>query len=109
MPEKRYGIVFSPAAIEDLTQILEWLEAEAPQKVREWYVSIKAQITTIEQLPTRCPLAPENGLWGKETIRQLLFTGYPSKYRILFTIEAQQVRILNIRHGARRWMHEDEV
>jgi len=51
----------------------------------------------------------ENGLWGKKTIRQLLFTGYSSKYRILFTIEAQQVRILNIRHGARRWMHEGKA
>lgn len=109
MPEKPYGIVFAPSANEDLNEILQWLECEAPHKVREWYHSIKAQIKSLEQLPTRCAVAPENGLWGTETIRQLLFTGYPSKYRILFTIEAQQVRILNIRYGARRWMHEGKA
>ena len=108
MPNKRYEIVFSPTAIEDLTEILEWLEAEAPQQVREWYGSIKAQIATLDQLPERCPLAPENGLWGKETIRQLLLMGYSSKYRILFTIKGQQVQILNIRHGARQWLHESD-
>ncbi len=107
MSEQKYDISFAPAAAEDLAEILKWLEAEAPQEVREWYASIKAHIKTLERLPTRCPLAPENGLWGNEPIRQLLFQGYPSKYRILFTINEQQVQILNIRHGARRWMPED--
>lgn len=62
MSDKRYGIVFAPTAVEDLTAILEWLETEAPHKLKEWYASIKALIATLEQLPTRCPLAPENGL-----------------------------------------------
>ena len=107
MSDQTYKINFAPTAAEDLAEILKWLEAEAPQEVREWYASIKAHIKTLERLPTRCPLAPENGLWGNEPIHQLLFQGYPSKYRILFTINEQQVQILNIRHGARRWMHED--
>lgn len=107
MPGKRYEIVFAPTAVEDLTVILEWLDAEAPHKLKEWYASIKEQIATLDQLPARCPLAPENELWGEETIRQLLFLGYPSKYRILFTIKGQHVQILNIRHGARQWLHEE--
>ena len=106
MSEQEYTISFAPTAAEDLAEILKWLEAEAPQEVRAWYASIKAHIKTLERLPKRCPLAPENQLWGNEPIRQLLFQGYPSKYRILFTIKGQQVQILNIRHGARRWMHE---
>jgi len=103
---QKYNISFAPAAAEDLAEILNWLEAEAPQEVRTWYASIKAQIKTLERLPKRCPLAPENELWGNEPIRQLLFMGYPSKYRILFTIHQHQVQILNIRHGSRRRMHE---
>jgi plasmid stabilization system protein ParE len=106
--ERNYDIIFAPTAAEDLAEILEWLQGEAPQEIREWYTAIKAHIRTLDQLPTRCPLAPEDGLWGKETIRQLLFQGYPSKYRILFTTRGQQVQILNIRHGARQWMHETD-
>ncbi len=32
---------------------------------------------------------------------------YPSKYRVIFSIRDQTVRVLNIRHGARRLLHED--
>ncbi len=107
MSDQTYNINFAPTAAADLAETLTSLEAEAPQEVREWYATIKPHIKTLERLPKRCPLSAENKLWGNEPIRQLLFMGYPSKYRILFTINEQQVQILNIRHGARRWMHED--
>ena len=108
MSARKYDIIFAPTAAEDLADILKWLEDEAPQAVREWHGSIKAQIETLKRLPKRYPLALENALWGNEPIRQLLFKGYPSKYRILFTVKGQQVQILNIRHGARQWMHEGD-
>lgn len=104
---EEYEIVFAPTAHEDLVDILEWLEEKAPEKVSEWYAAIKADIQTLSRMPERCPKAPENGLWGDEELRQLLFRGYPSKYRILFFIKKNRVHILNIRHGARRYLHEE--
>lgn len=47
-------------------------------------------------MPERCPLAPEDGLDGV-TIRHLIY----GDYRILFSIDAAQVVILQVRHGAR--------
>jgi plasmid stabilization system protein ParE len=105
---REYDIVFAPSAYEDLDEILEWLSDEAPEKVSEWYAAIKAHIQTLSHLPERCPFAPENGLWGNDELRQLLFQAYPSKYRIIFTVATSSVRILNIRHGARRYLHEQE-
>ena len=32
---------------------------------------------------------------------------HPTKYRILFTISGEEVRILNVRHGSRRFLHEE--
>ena len=61
----------------------------------------------LSTLPERCAYAPENGLWGDEVLRQLLFQDYPSKYRIIFTVRRDSVQILNIRHGARKFMHEE--
>lgn len=104
---EEYEIVFAPTAREDLQSALEWLEANAPEKVGQWYESIKVCIRTLAHLPRRCPLAPENGLWGEEELRQLLFQEYPSKYRIIFTVKKNTVRVLNIRHGARRFLHEE--
>lgn len=102
-----YEIVFAPTAYEDLDEILDWLSNEAPEKVPGWLHSIKAHIQTLGKLPERCPLAPENGLWGKEILRQLLFQAYPSKYRIIFSVRENGVLIYNIRHGARRYLHEE--
>ena len=102
----RYRIVFAPTATEDLDIILTWLAEKAPHRVEEWFGDIRTRIETLHQLPNRCRLAPESGLLGPEVVRQLLFTGYPSKYRILFTVAGNEVRILNIRHGARRYLHE---
>lgn len=105
---REYDIVFAPSAYEDLDEILQWLSDEAPEKVAEWHAAIKAHILTSSHLPERCPYGPENGLWGTEELRQLLFQAYPSKYRVIFTVTKSSVRILNIRHGSRRYLHEDE-
>lgn len=102
-----YRIVFAPSAYEDLDEILEWLSRVAPEKVGGWYAAIKAHIETLSSLPERCPYAPENGQWGNDELRQLLFRAYPSKYRIIFTVFNDRVHVLNIRHGARRYLHEE--
>lgn len=104
---REYEILFAPTAYEDLDEILNWLSREAPQKVAEWYAAIEASIQSLSHLPERCPFAPENGFWGGSELRQLLFQNYPSKYRIIFTVAENRVLILNIRHGARRFLHEE--
>lgn len=104
---REYGIFFAPTAQEDLRNILEWLEKEAPDEVSGWYSAIKANIQSLSRMPERCSKAPENGLWGKEELRQLLFQRYPSKYRILFSESERRVHILSVRHGARRFLHEE--
>jgi len=103
---EEHSIVFAPTARQDLESILSWLEENAPEKVVEWIASLKSDIDTLRIMPERCPYAPENGLWGNEVLRQLIFQKYPSKYRIIFTVHADSVRILNIRHGARRFLYE---
>ena len=105
---REYEIVFAPTAYDDLDEILGWLSEEAPGKVLEWNAALKGHIETLCRFPERCPYAPENGLWGREELRQLLFQNYPSKYRIIFTVTERSVHILNIRHGARRFLHEDQ-
>jgi hypothetical protein len=51
-------------------------------------------------------LASENGHFAEE-IRQLLYGRGRNRYRILFTIGEEAVHVLHIRHGARRYLHEE--
>ena len=104
---KEYVIVFAPTAKEDLENVVAWLDENAPEKVAEWLASLRVEIDTLKTMPERCAYAPENGLWGNEELRQLLFQQYPSKYRVIYTMQKNKVQILNIRHGARRFLHEE--
>ena len=103
-----FDIVFAPSAEDDLAEAVAYLVEYDPAKAVEWYQALREKIQSLSTMPERCPLAPESGLWGSEELRQLLFDDYPSVYRIIFTVTEDEVRILNIRHGARRYLHEEE-
>ncbi|MDP8925057.1 MAG: type II toxin-antitoxin system RelE/ParE family toxin [Chloroflexota bacterium] len=61
-------------------------------------------IQTLADFPRRCPLACENDDFDVE-VRQRLH----GDYRILFTVDGGTVRILHVRHGARRPLTPDEM
>lgn len=104
-----YDIRIHDTALEDIDAAASWIAEKASErKASEWIDSLFETIDTLAEIPRRCPLSPENGKWGPEELRQLLFQDYPSQYRILFHISNQIVHILQVRHGARRYLHEDE-
>ncbi len=103
-----FRVQIHPTAFEDIDSATDWIALKAgPEKVAEWLDSLHACVETMKTFPERCPLAKESGKWGPEKLRQLLFQAYPSKYRILFHIAGDVVHVLQVRHGARRWMHKE--
>jgi plasmid stabilization system protein ParE len=85
----------------DLDLILEWLTArQAGETGLHWLEGLKDTIDSLSELPHRCPLAPESVAFPFE-LRQLLHGRKSHQYRVLFTIEADTVIILHIRHGRR--------
>ncbi len=68
----------------------------------QWYSGLLEAITSLSQMPKRCPLARENEHFSQE-IRQLLYGRGRNSYRVVFTIlegqEISTVRILHIRHA----------
>lgn len=105
----RYCVELDPRAVEDIDNVLDWLAQEAPHKQAEWFEAIESEIQSLATMPQRCPLAPEHHRWESELeLRQLLFDRYPSAYRIIFTIVGNTVRVLQVRHGARRFLFEDD-
>ena len=85
----------------DLDSILKWLQKQqAGDTGLRWFQGLRDAIASLEVLPRRCALAPEDEFLAVE-VRQLLYGDKPHVYRILFTIEAEDVYVLHIRHGRR--------
>jgi hypothetical protein len=71
-----------------------------------WLRSIRARIDTLETSPDRCPIDPDSEAYGEE-VRVLLFGKRGGKYRVLFAIRGDAVRVLTVRHSARRSLVEE--
>ena len=65
------------------------------------FLALDDAFASLAEFPERCPIAPENARFNFE-VRQLLYGRKPRLYRILFTIEADTVHVLHIRHGRRK-------
>ena len=98
----KYRVLIQPPAAEDLDEAYRWIAERSPESAAKWLNGLRRAIQRLSSFPGRCPLAPENDSF-KEEIRQLLHRDY----RVLFTVEGRTVRVLHIRHGARRHLASD--
>lgn len=99
-----YTIIVEERAKADIREAARWMAQYSPEKATLWHFEIEDAILSLEQMPKRCPRAQESHIFKRE-IRQLIF----GKYRILFTIEDETVRILHIRHSAQdHWRPDDD-
>jgi plasmid stabilization system protein ParE len=109
-----YRVDISPAALQDAENAYLWLYEQSPERAALWYKGLLEKVFSLEELPARCPLAPESKDVGFK-IRQLLYGRKNLLYRILFTVgydektDEEIVRIYRIRHTAQRGLHADEI
>jgi plasmid stabilization system protein ParE len=105
-----YRVVLADTAKADANQIYDWIAERTPVTGPKWFEELLESLYSLESLPHRCPLAREAAETGRE-IRCLLFGRRKHVYRILYDIDETQqvVRILHIRHGARRDLLRDEL
>jgi len=97
-----FRVEISAQAERDAESILEWLLAEhAGRAGMDWFLALDDAFASLAEFPERCPVAPESARFPFE-VRQLLYGRKPHLYRILFTIEADTVHVLHIRHGRRK-------
>ena len=92
------GIVL-PRAEREIEDAYRWLVKHAPSVADEWMDGLLAAVDTLEEMPARCPLAPEAQFF-KEEVRHLLYDAY----RLIFVIDERHVRILSVRHASRQPM-----
>jgi len=97
---KRRAVIILPTAERDLEEVYAWLADRDAEAAIRWYNRLIGVILSLAIFPERCPLAPESPKFKNE-IRQILHGQKPHKYRILFNVTIDGVRVLHVRHGAR--------
>jgi plasmid stabilization system protein ParE len=85
---------YSRRAQSDLASILDYIEERSPRGAHKVKVAIKRTIETIEQNPNLGHPTGRGGTRGSPVGR------YP--YLVYWTIEANEVWIVHVRHGVRK-------
>lgn len=94
-----YQIKITEFAETDIDDAVAYILLDSSQNALQWLSGIEEKILTLQEMPKRCPLAPESEKIGRE-LRVLLY----HKHRIIFDIDEEKevVRILRVWHSARR-------
>ena len=96
-----YRVILQPRASRDINEAIEWLAGHSQQVAFRWFNGLQDVLSSLTDHPERCALAPESDLFPNP-VRELLFGKRRGTYRILFTIESEEVHVIAVRHGARR-------
>jgi plasmid stabilization system protein ParE len=66
-----YQILIQPAAFQDIETSYRWMcDNLSPEVANNWYYELQDAISTLQEFPNRCTIAPETAAIGRE-IRQL--------------------------------------
>lgn len=105
-----YRVELTDRAARDLASLYEEKHADEFDAAARWFNGLEKAVGTLENLPRRCPAAPESTKTGRP-LRHLLYGRKPHVYRVIFEIDETQkaVRILTIRHGARQEFNPAEL
>jgi plasmid stabilization system protein ParE len=103
-----YRVVLQPQAERDIQSQARWIveQSNSPTTALRWVRSIRAKIDSLKTSPLRCPIDPDSVVYG-EDVRVLLFGKRSKKFRILFLLREDTVRILTIRHSSQRSLAEE--
>ncbi|MBF2020300.1 MAG: type II toxin-antitoxin system RelE/ParE family toxin [Hydrococcus sp. C42_A2020_068] len=105
-----YQVIIIPNALLEIAKAYRWISSNIDERTAiDWYDSLMTAISSLQNFPKRCPLAPEAKDLEQE-IRQLL-VGKKRKtlYRVLFQVEADTVYVLYVRHSRRPRLNAKDV
>ncbi len=96
-----YHVEITPRAQQDLTRIYATVTREAPYRGPAWFDRFERSILSLAYSPERCTVVSKLST-RERTIRELLFGRRRHVYRVYFSIFDDVVRVVHVRHGARK-------
>ena len=106
----RFRVEIAKHAEADLEGLYRWVIERAPHRGPIWFNGLERVVLSLDQRPERCPIAPES-FDPRDPVHVLHYGRRPHVYRIFFSIDhaAGRVRILHVRHGARKAATPNEL
>ncbi len=108
----RYQIEITEAAEAEIDETYRYLLLRDPEIAARWHATILKGVDSLKDMPTRCSPAPDGSVFEGD-IRHHICSFGRVKYRIIFKIIPDEdqpvVRILRVRHGARKPLGESET
>jgi len=96
-----YRVRLTPRAAGDADAIYRRVTVEASVAGPRWYGRLIETLRSLDTFPERGQIV-ESLSRSEHLVRRILFGRKQNVYRIYYSIEGETVRILHIRHGARR-------
>ena len=96
-----YRVRLTPRAVEDIGRIYRRVVQEAQTPDQQWYNQLIDKLYSLVTYPERCKVMEGFSKPGR-VVRKLLYGRKPHIYLIYFDIIEDVVRIIHIRHAARR-------
>ena len=109
-----FRVELSPRAFDDLDEIARYIQQQSSfEQAEEWFNGIMAAIHTLEDMPSRSPVADESEELGQE-VRLLLFGKRNRKYKVYYsirqrTVSTGTVQVFHVRHWARRSLNGEKL
>ncbi|MBU1056316.1 MAG: type II toxin-antitoxin system RelE/ParE family toxin [Proteobacteria bacterium] len=85
-------IIWSPLAIDRVTEIAAYIAQDKPSAAEKWVDTIFSKVAQLKSSPALGRIVPEI---SNDQFRELIY----GNYRIIYRIEKNQISILTIRHG----------
>lgn len=92
-----YTVLVAVFARNDADEVFDWIAMDSGAAAERWLEGLDLVFASLRTFPNRGKLAPE-GRRIRRQVRQLMY----GRYRIIYVVVGDEVRVLHVRHGARR-------
>jgi plasmid stabilization system protein ParE len=101
-----YQVFIEPNAFQEIEMSYRWMcDNLSPEIANNWYYELQDVISSLQEFPNRCSIAPEASMIGRE-IRQI-GVGKQRKYRVLFVVEEDIIAIIHVRNSRQSYLSEE--
>ncbi len=92
-------------ALEELQSAYDWLAEYSKFAAEQWKSRFIIALAKLEHLAESCPLAPEAEDLNIQ-LKQYIIGKRRGRYRVLFVVQNDEIRILRIRHGSMDFLNK---
>ena len=103
-----HTVEITAQALAEVEMFFDQIAVRSPQAAVRWHERWRMAFASLQTLPERCPLAPENE-WHPVTLRQHFTGKRQNTYRILFEVVGNVVYIVRVRHGRQDLLTEGDL